>query len=758
MMKQQRITLMLIVLFFVSLLAFWGLERFGVLTEKERRLRESRLLPDLLGVTESEISRLTIERGQERLAFERRPKASGRWQMVEPLDVAAEPMRLESLVRTLRDLRPSPDSGKLTGDPAMFGLATPAATVKLFASSSRTAGQAAEPIATLEVGKAVRGTRYVRAGHEEGIDTVDAKRLAAVDLPLADWRQPVVMGVVTFEVEKLSIKRAGQIIAAKRDQHRRWKLTEPVKTPANPAKIESLLAALAALRVVKGAEGYVAENVKDFAPFGLDHPAITVELVTNRPGDEPRVLEVGKPVPGHEDRVYVRQGDQDDVVAVEARALNEIPPDAIPLRSKQVIDVEPSNVTRIEVAAQSTTFAIEKSNKTDWQLTRPRKEKADRALVSAFLGQLDRLETAEFYKPNQIRNTGLNPPLLTIKVWEKDSDEPSAQLLVGQYNLGLQTVFAQLPGDQYVLGLPKTLADVLPKNTFAFRDRAILTENPTAVQKLVIRRGGQTLEVEPDKNGAPNEWKMLRPVAAKADAPTVTKALAVLTGLRADQFISDSVGDGKLFGLDQPTREISWLADRPHTLKVGGKAARTSNYADLEGSPMVFTLSDEVLAFFDAEFHDHVVDSFPIMSAERMLFRWHNRTVALRRRPETKDRLAWVDEPGSDIAGLDLSRADAIATALSRLETMRFYQYEGSIPASSGLLRPRLVVEVDLGPKQPNRVLRIGYSNPDGSVFAAMGTGDTGAVFFLPGAAWDALIASGQRFAALPENVFAPAR
>jgi len=171
---------------------------------------------------------------------------------------------------------------------------------------------------------------------------------------------------------------------------------------------------------------------------------------------------------------------------------------------------------------------------------------------------------------------------------------------------------------------------------------------------------------------------------------------------------------------------------------------------------MVFTLSADVLSYFDAEFHDHAVDSFPITKAERMIFRWPNRTVALRRRLESQDRFEWVDEPGSDAAGLDLSRAGAIVTALSRLETGRFYQYEGGIPASTGLSRPRLTLEVDLGPKEPNRSLRIGYSNPDGTVFAATGTSDSGPVFFLPAAAWDALIELGERFVPLPENVFAP--
>jgi len=758
MMKEHRNTLILLVLFFASLMGFWGLQNSGVLTEKERRVRQSRLLPDLLNVPEAGVARVTIERGTERLAFERRGKGTGRWQMVEPLDVAAEPTRLESLVRTLKDLRRSPDSGTLGGDSALYGLDAPAATVRLFDSSDQSAGQPPKPIATLEVGKSIRGTRYVCPDHQKGFETVDAKLLAAVDLPLTDWREPVVMGVATFEVARFSIKRPDQIISAERARRGRWKLTAPVKTPANPAKVESLLAALSALRVVKGTDGYVADDVKDFAPYGLAPPAITVELTTTRPGDQERVLEIGKPVPGHDDRVYVRQADQDDVVVVEAKALTEIPPNSIPLRSKQVVDIDPAAVTRIEVASQATTFSMEKGT-TDWQLTQPRKERGDAASIQSFVSKLDALETSEFRQPTQVRNSGLNPPLLTIKVWEKGLDEPSAHLQIGQHDLLRKTIYAQLPGDQFILTLPDTFVEVLPKNSFAFRNRTVLSQNPGSIQKLVISRAGQTAELEPSKSGEPNQWRMLRPVEARADAATVTRALAVLTSLRAEDFVTDSAGDGKIFGLDRPTREISWVSDRTHTLRVGARVPKTSNhYALLEGQPMVFTLSADVLSYFDAEFHNHAVDSFPITRAERMIFRWPNRTVALRRRPESQDRLAWVDEPGSDAAGLDLSRADAIVTALSRLETVRFFQYGGSIPASSGLLRPRLIVEVDLGPKEPNRALRIGYSNPDGTVFAATGTSDSGPVFFLPAVAWDSLITSGERFVPLPENVFAPAR
>ena len=73
--------------------------------------------------------------------FERRGTGAGGWQMVEPMNVAAEPSRLETLVRNLKELRRSLDAGSMTGPPATFGLDHPEATVRLWGSQN----EGAEP-------------------------------------------------------------------------------------------------------------------------------------------------------------------------------------------------------------------------------------------------------------------------------------------------------------------------------------------------------------------------------------------------------------------------------------------------------------------------------------------------------------------------------------------------------------------------------------------------------------------------------------
>ena len=319
--------------------------------------------------------------------------------------------------------------------------------------------------------------------------------------------------------------------------------------------------------------------------------------------------------------------------------------------------------------------------------------------------------------------------------------------------------YARLANDETVLAIPDTILRVLPKNAMAFRDKAVVNSAPASVRKLVITRAGRVDELVPEQSGSPNRWRMLRPVDAPADSRSITQILAILANLRADSFVADTQKDATKFGLDHPLLDVEWETDRPHRLKVGAQVPHEpAYYATTLGDPNVFTLSAQTLKPFEAEFRDHVVMSFPLAEAERMVLSWSrpDRTLALRyRQPTAKGQLEWFEEPGQDSRGIDLSAATALARALSHLETVRYSQYDGAIEPFTGLVQPRLTVTVKLGANEPDRIMRIGHPAAPGLIYAALGTSTSGPVFLLPGVSWDALIKSGQRLPNLPSNVFA---
>ncbi len=232
--------------------------------------------------------------------------------------------------------------------------------------------------------------------------------------------------------------------------------------------------------------------------------------------------------------------------------------------------------------------------------------------------------------------------------------------------------------------LPDTILADLPKNRWAFRDHTILKLGPADVRKLTITRAGTTEILEPDESGAPNRWRMKKPVDAAADTRSVTRRSPRYRACAERASSPIRKRDVKPYGLDNPLLEIAWDSDRPSRLKLGASIPRTANYyAALDDEPYIFTLKGESLKPFEAEFHDRVVMSFPLAKAERIVMNWGwpKRTVAIRHRvPSPKGQLEWVDEPGADAAGIDISGAGALVKALSHMETIRYLQYDGLIP------------------------------------------------------------------------------
>ena len=211
-------------------------------------------------------------------------------------------------------------------------------------------------------------------------------------------------------------------------------------------------------------------------------------------------------------------------------------------------------------------------------------------------------------------------------------------------------------------------------------------------------------------------WDMVAPVEAPADEEAITKMVMLLSTLTAEGFVTDQIGDGKAFGFHAPSLTVTWttpaeatadqVKSRPGdhavtetgTLRIGKKVPRSDlSYANIEGSPIVFTLCAAAIDPFEAEFHTHRAMAFPKASARRLVLHWPVRTLAFKPQQDATGKgILWVPETTADTKGLDLTRLATLVETMANLNTPRFVQYRGPIPDSSGLAQPRLVIEVDL--------------------------------------------------------------
>jgi hypothetical protein len=804
-MKKHHTTIVLAILFCTLLFVLWWADYTGL-----DRTESDAVLPALARIPAADIKRIEIqvrepskdakatpktsaaERVEDRrLVFERREE--GRWQLLEPFDAAANPSHVETLAQNLKALRKSPEAGTLHEPLAKYDLEPPRAVIRVFGADGK------EPLAALDVGRGLREQLYVHAEGTSGIEVVDPRLLGLLKLKPEEWRDRALFHLPSFRVGTLAVTGPGRDLKVERDE-RHWLFVQPLRAVAEFDKVEGIVAQLTSLQVVPGKAGFVANDVKaqDAAKYGLDHPALTIELRPALGPGKPQSLVLGKPENEHSDRFYARAGDQDDVVLVEAREFRDLGLDASnkDLRSKKVAELDDKRVEFLRIAAFGRTFDIARSA-TGWEQVHPTRETADTTTVRNLLKKLAEAETSEFLDPATIPNSGLEPPRMTISVWQASPQAQPALLLdappgtpprvvlqVGNVDAYRKAVYARLEGDRFLLGIPDTFMAALPRSALAFHDHTVLTLSPTQIQRLTIHRGGTAFElVAPAAAGKSTRWQMVRPVAARADDGAVTQVILLLSSLRAEEYIADELGDGRAFGLHAPVVTVTWTTpaeatgnqakptdkgksrsgDGDHetvsgTLRIGAKLPQSEEYyANIEGNPAVFTLPARALGVFDAEFHTHRVMGFAPGAARRLVFRWPGRTLVFKPQeaPAGKER-RWVPEDSATAGGFDASRLPALVKSLSDLNTPRFLQYTGPLPAVTGLDDPRLLIEVHLADGGTG-YLRIGRTTDQQTYATYVKPGEaSGPVFLLTGPAWPELARYVPGGETLPDDVFAP--
>lgn len=786
-------TIVLLVLFFAGLGVLLWAEYAKVPTEEQRRAMLQRVLPDLVDVPVNDVRRLEIERANEkskdRLVLTRRD--DGAWQMLEPVNAAADLGLVNTLVQNLRELRKSPDAGAIVGDPTPYGLKSPEATVRVFGREGTT------QLAVLEVGKSMKERRYVRPKGAEGIEVVDSRLFSALDSPVVDWRDRTVLRVPSFRVESVSIREPERGIDLKASrEERHWRLLRPVAVPADDDKVEGLVAELAALRVVDGEQGFVADDVKDLGPYGLDKPAMTIEVAPFSSTGKPQVLLIGHPVPDRPTEVYALRGDQDDVLRIDVKTLREAIPNVNSLRSKRVVSFVPARVERLRIDSAGKVFEIGRGANA-WRLLLPAEGQADSASVQSVLTRLEKLEASEFLDSGQVAEPGRDSPSFRIRLWQREPgstrpsesapetsasvEPPRVDLRIGRHDVVRKTLYAQIEGDTTILALPDNFLDVLPKNEFAFRDRTVSTLDPARVRRLTVDRGRGRVSVEAPGSGARGlSWRMVEPVEAAADDQSITALLTTLSNLHAESWESDQVGDGKAFGLDSPRIRVTWtlssaLRAEPGKLGLGSSAPEApgvapsgtlrlgrqkpgslSSYANIEGDPRVFTLGPTLVLPFEGELRNKTVLTLAVKALERIVLRWPTRTLTLVKQVNASGEPDWRPEPGYDASGFEVIKLREMAAGLARLQTPRYLQHTGPIAAEAGFNPPRLAAEFHTASDSRPRVLEIGASLPGVGFAAKTDPGAQGAVFVLPTSeAWEALVKTPRRHDDLPDDVFA---
>ncbi len=778
----------LLALFFAGLLGLWVADNARIPTRQDRDRAKNRVLVDLIDVRPDDLRKIEIVGGDRPVVLERRE--GNLWQMTSPVDVAADPSKVETLAFNLKSLTRRPEAATIQGKAEEFGFGPSAKVVRLW-------GLATDgPIASLDLGKVSLDRRYVRVTGSEGVEVVDAQVLELADLAPVRWRDRELFRVPSFEVDAVKVSGPGRDLELRRKSDG-WRIVGPIKALARENRADGLVADLGALRITDDAR-FVLDDAKpaDLDRFGLTTPALTIEVDAGRVDRRrPRqVLHVGKPVEGQAGLVYARQGGQDDVVIIEGRSLAGLGSDINGFRSPKVADIHPARVYRFRVEADGKEFEVGRSGN-EWAIIKPELAKADRQAVQSFLKSLDGLQTEIYLTPAGVPDSEVDKPQITLKVWEAGDTRPSADLAsvepdfvlkVGRRDATRKTLYGQTGGDSTVLGLPDSALDFLPRGAVNFRDHLVLALRVERIERLTLSGSGKklalnapVLALDPFKTG-PIGWWMVEPIVAPADSETMGRLLKLLAGLRAESLVADKVDDLAKFGLKDPPLTLTWSAFASPSTGPAGSAAReiptplkledfalrigsqvpgrpSSRYAKLDEGPLVFTISADAVATLGAEFRDHHALSFDPNRVRKVRLDWRDRGVTLSHRPGPSGP-TWVIEGPVEPGGLRPELAPALIRAASALMTNRFLQYDGPIPPPTGLEPAVLTIRFEFDDATAPKVLKVGHPSAKAEVFASTAAGPTGPIFLAPDAPFGDWIKPPRQAGDLPDNVFVPDR
>jgi hypothetical protein len=173
---------------------------------------------------------------------------------------------------------------------------------------------------------------------------------------------PVILKVSAPDVTALQIKNKGaEPISLKKDG--KWEITQPKSFPADQDAVAGLLASLSVLN----ADRVVEEKAADRKQYGLDSPAL--ELDVTQKGQGSRALLIGDDTPAG-GNAYAALASEPKVYTVASYTKTGLTKNLNDLRDKTLISLNPDKVSRVELIEKGQTIEFDRT-RDGWQILKP---------------------------------------------------------------------------------------------------------------------------------------------------------------------------------------------------------------------------------------------------------------------------------------------------------------------------------------------------------------------------------------------------
>jgi hypothetical protein len=401
-------------------------------------------------------------------------------------------------------------------------------------------------------------------------------------------REKVTMlAVDKAKAKQIEIVKDGETIKLVK-QDGAWKLEQPAKAPADTSAVDTMLNSLEKVE----ADEVVAEQVTDFAQFGLDQPSRKVAAVLEG-AEAPVGVDFGARSPDG-GSVYARKPGEDKVYLVPSWIEGSFDKKPFDLRDRDLLHVKRDDVRSLEVAGPEGGYALTRTDAGEWAFTKPIATRAGRWSVDGLLGTIENLRMdsvagENVTDPKQIGRYGLAKPQRTVTLVTKDGAAKTLEIGAAAPDASATPSPTPSPGEKpkptkyyaraaqssLVAVVPATLADDLAKGMGELRAKRLLEVATYETEGFdVVSSGAAKSYVKSttkDKEGLDKtQWKRTAPDAKELDTTKVEDALFKMGGVDVSEFV-DAPKPPSDYGLDAPLLKVTVKAKGESWIEVGKK-------------------------------------------------------------------------------------------------------------------------------------------------------------------------------------------
>jgi hypothetical protein len=248
-------------------------------------------------------------------------------------------------------------------------------------------------------------------------------------------------------------------------------------------------------------------------------------------------------------------------------------------KEKMFAGLESDKIEELKLKSESGDVTSLKKEAGSWRMTAPVETAAAETESTGIANVLSQMQIIRVIDENatDLKDYGLDAPRIEVE-FKGDGGKASGKLAIGGKTATGGDLYVRKNDEKRVLLVAQYDEAALNKSTFDLRDKSIVKFDRTKVDGVDVVADGRTLEFAK----AGSDWKMTKPIAARADSSAVEGLIGQLetAQMKSIAGTAPSPADLKKYGLDKPAATVNvHLGSARATLQIGSKAEETTVYA-----------------------------------------------------------------------------------------------------------------------------------------------------------------------------------